>query len=371
MRLHRAQHPMTCRAQIVLLCCIYQRHGDRMLRCTVVITQRIQRLNLITFYNLQSPLLLLPTNGKCMWHPVNLAVLLCVSICSTSEVLVDHFTLECISIRKCSNHGPVQIQWLDVFALKPVDKFHREDGGGSWRVCANVSNALTMYLLYSSQNAMNPHKHDEGQGLLSMIIIIIIVWHSALVHTFCISVVTPVHFLANFIQWKNNAIIQIPLDNNRNSFASQPFHEVLRSFFSLLSTAYHFQQNLLRTMIQIENTYFELGKSSAKNCLIICDRGVMDASACKCHISESRWHQMKWHFLFAYILFSDISKEKWDEMMATNHWNTVELRDNRYNQIVHMVSAANGAEDFYSTEVCADVCAHSFISAVIWFFFRR
>lgn len=35
-------------------------------------------------------------------------------------------------------------------------------------------------------------------------------------------------------------------------------------------------------MIQIENTYFELGKSSAKNCLIICDRGVMDASACKC-----------------------------------------------------------------------------------------
>lgn len=52
-------------------------------------------------------------------------------------------------------------------------------------------------------------------------------------------------------------------------------------------------------------------------------------------------------------LFSDISKEKWDAMMAANHWNTVELRDNRYNQIVHMVSAANGAEEFYSTEVCA------------------
>lgn len=34
-------------------------------------------------------------------------------------------------------------------------------------------------------------------------------------------------------------------------------------------------------MIQIENTYFELGKSSVKNCLIICDRGAMDASACK------------------------------------------------------------------------------------------
>lgn len=37
--------------------------------------------------------------------------------------------------------------------------------------------------------------------------------------------------------------------------------------------------------------------------------------------------------------------------MAGNNWNQIELRDNRYNQIVHMVSAANGAEDFYSTEV--------------------
>lgn len=37
--------------------------------------------------------------------------------------------------------------------------------------------------------------------------------------------------------------------------------------------------------------------------------------------------------------------------MRDNNWNNVELRDNRYNQIVHMVSAANGAEDFYSVEV--------------------
>ncbi|GBP65127.1 TRPL translocation defect protein 14 [Eumeta japonica] len=45
-----------------------------------------------------------------------------------------------------------------------------------------------------------------------------------------------------------------------------------------------------------------------------------------------------------------ISKEKWENMLSVNNWNSVELRDNRYNHIVHMVSAANGAEDFYSTE---------------------
>ncbi|KRG04258.1 TRPL translocation defect protein 14 isoform X5 [Drosophila mojavensis] len=89
--------------------------------------------------------------------------------------------------------------------------------------------------------------------------------------------------------------------------------------------AYKFQENLIRTMVQIENTYFELGNSSTRNCLIICDRGVMDASAY-------------------------IRKDKWEEMMASNQWNPVEMRDNRYNQILHLVSAANGAEDFYSTE---------------------
>ncbi|XP_034654969.1 TRPL translocation defect protein 14 isoform X3 [Drosophila subobscura] len=91
------------------------------------------------------------------------------------------------------------------------------------------------------------------------------------------------------------------------------------------SEAYKFQENLIRTMVQIENTYFELGNSSTRNCLIICDRGVMDASAY-------------------------ISKDKWEKMMAGNKWNPVEMRDNRYNQILHLVSAANGAEDFYSTE---------------------
>jgi hypothetical protein len=50
--------------------------------------------------------------------------------------------------------------------------------------------------------------------------------------------------------------------------------------------------------------------------------------------------------------FLVISCEKWERMIVANGWNSVELRDNRYNQIIHMVSAANGAEDFYTTEVC-------------------
>ena len=46
-----------------------------------------------------------------------------------------------------------------------------------------------------------------------------------------------------------------------------------------------------------------------------------------------------------------IDTDKWERMKNVNGWNEIEMRDNRYNQIVHMVSAANGAEEFYSTEV--------------------
>jgi hypothetical protein len=46
-----------------------------------------------------------------------------------------------------------------------------------------------------------------------------------------------------------------------------------------------------------------------------------------------------------------IDADKWFKMKSANNWNEIDVRDNRYNHIIHMVSAANGAERFYSTEV--------------------
>lgn len=89
--------------------------------------------------------------------------------------------------------------------------------------------------------------------------------------------------------------------------------------------AYRFQENLIRTMVQIENTYFDLAASCNKNCLVICDRGIMDASAY-------------------------LKPEQWERMKTENNWNEIEIRDSRYNQVLHLVSAANGAEAFYCTD---------------------
>jgi len=47
---------------------------------------------------------------------------------------------------------------------------------------------------------------------------------------------------------------------------------------------------------------------------------------------------------------SDMKPEHWAEMCKMNDWNNVELRDGRYNQVIHMVSAAKGAEQFYDNQ---------------------
>ena len=91
-----------------------------------------------------------------------------------------------------------------------------------------------------------------------------------------------------------------------------------------------FQENLLKTMLQIEDTINETAKhylnAKNQNCLVIYDRGAMDP--------------------VAYM-----SPDDWEELKARNPtWNEVDLRDNRYDQIIHMITAANGAEQFYTLE---------------------
>jgi len=38
-----------------------------------------------------------------------------------------------------------------------------------------------------------------------------------------------------------------------------------------------------------------------------------------------------------------MTPEQWNQMMSDNDWNEIELRDSRYNQVVHMVSIADAS----------------------------
>lgn len=87
---------------------------------------------------------------------------------------------------------------------------------------------------------------------------------------------------------------------------------------------YRFQENLMKTLLQLEQTFYDLAGSCQRDTLVISDRGAMDPS-------------------------SYMSTEQWQELLDNNGWNNVSLRDARYNQVIHLVSAAQGAEDFYTT----------------------
>ncbi|KRY01269.1 hypothetical protein T4E_556 [Trichinella pseudospiralis] len=76
-----------------------------------------------------------------------------------------------------------------------------------------------------------------------------------------------------------------------------------------------FQENLLLTLLRLEDSFMYLAETCEENCLVICDR--------------------------------DLNREAWEEILRRNNLNPIALRDQRYNQIVHLVSAAVGAENFY------------------------
>ncbi|CAJ0949575.1 unnamed protein product, partial [Mesorhabditis belari] len=88
--------------------------------------------------------------------------------------------------------------------------------------------------------------------------------------------------------------------------------------------AYQFQKDVLLTLLRIEEVFFtQASLITNKNVLVICDRGAMDPSA---YIDKLGWLKML------------------DELGLDETY----LRDNRYDQIIHMVTAADGAESFYS-----------------------
>lgn len=85
--------------------------------------------------------------------------------------------------------------------------------------------------------------------------------------------------------------------------------------------SFQFQENLLKTMMQIETVYFQLAANMhQKNCLIICDRGTMDPSAY-------------------------MSAENWDLLLKKLDLNVVDLRDNRYDQVNTKKRSCTAAEN--------------------------
>ena len=84
-----------------------------------------------------------------------------------------------------------------------------------------------------------------------------------------------------------------------------------------------FQINILRTQMHLEDTFRSLAAASGVPSLIVADRGTMDGRA---YCSEDEWSTV---------------------LEAGGFSSNVELRDARYDAVLHLVTAADGAPSFY------------------------
>ena len=86
---------------------------------------------------------------------------------------------------------------------------------------------------------------------------------------------------------------------------------------------YEGERAILETQLGMERQFMKLAEVCEKPVLIVCDRGAMDISAY-------------------------IKPEEWDEITRMAGTNSNELRES-YDAVLHLVSAADGAEQYYTT----------------------
>ena len=86
---------------------------------------------------------------------------------------------------------------------------------------------------------------------------------------------------------------------------------------------YEGEKATLEIQLALEDKFYRMAQETGENCIIVCDRGTMDISAY-------------------------MEPEMWDDLMRTIGTSTAELRE-RYDAVLHLVSAADGAEQYYTT----------------------
>ncbi|MDO4216696.1 MAG: AAA family ATPase [Bacteroidales bacterium] len=83
------------------------------------------------------------------------------------------------------------------------------------------------------------------------------------------------------------------------------------------------EKALLHFQIQLEDHFANIAAADQRPALLVCDRGTMDIAA---YMPPTVWQAI-------------LDEEK---------MNPVELRDKRYDAVIHMCTAAKGAEEFYT-----------------------
>jgi CYTH domain-containing protein/predicted ATPase len=87
---------------------------------------------------------------------------------------------------------------------------------------------------------------------------------------------------------------------------------------------YEGEKATMEMQLSLEDKFMKMAEAYGDKSIIICDRGALDISA---YMDPSLWAQLM------------------DDLGTT----TAQLRDERYDAVLHLVSAADGAEQYYTT----------------------
>lgn len=79
----------------------------------------------------------------------------------------------------------------------------------------------------------------------------------------------------------------------------------------------------MRAQLNLEDYFIELAALNGKPAIVFFDRGVMDPAAY-------------------------MSPEVFQALLDEQGWNQINLRDKRYDMVLHLVTAADGAEEYYT-----------------------
>ena len=87
---------------------------------------------------------------------------------------------------------------------------------------------------------------------------------------------------------------------------------------------YEGEKATLEIQLALEDKFMRMAETCTEPCVIVCDRGAMDISAY-------------------------MQPEMWEKITRDVGTTTHHLRDERYDAVLHLVSAADGAEQYYTT----------------------
>ena len=84
-----------------------------------------------------------------------------------------------------------------------------------------------------------------------------------------------------------------------------------------------FQTLVVKAVVHFEDYFVRLAEMSGEPAIVVCDRGTLDVRAY-------------------------MTTEEFECMIDDEGWTVNQLRDRRYDEVVYLVTAADGADEFYS-----------------------